>query len=236
MDSLELTRKLYKEGYLSKEAAVATLRERDRLIKEALFVESANFFKLAIKLPSWLGGRPLPGGAPKRELGFFSRLGRGGKTPVKGAPPDEPLKGSAGWSDVGANLTKILALAGLTSASAAGFGAISQARRDKQLQEEIETSYKLMKRQHRINEMDQKKVRSHFEVLSRYAPSLAANPTVASAFVATQVSRGLIDPQMVRTLAEAQEKIDKVRGVHSTHGLPFDKATTLAQAAMVGGG
>ena len=138
------------------------------------------------------------------------------------------------WSDVGANLTKILALAGLTTVGAGGVSALARIPQEKRLQREIENSYKLMKREGRIGEMDKKTVRNHFEVLARYAPSLAANPTVASSFVTSSVSRGLIDPMTVRTLTEAQERIDKVRGYRDKHNLPLDKATAIAQAAMGG--
>ncbi len=211
MNSIELTRELYKKGYLSKKAAVRTLRERDKLVKEALFRESYAFFKEA------------------GLMDFFRKFTVGGKTPIgKGT--------QTGWSDVGGNLTKILALAGLTSASAAGISAVSQYRRDKKLKGEVAQSYAAMKKEYpRIKEMDQEKVRNHFGVLARYAPSLAANPTVAGAFVTTHVQRNLIDPAMIRTLAQTKETIDQVRDKH-TSGFGFGNATSLAQSAMLGGG
>lgn len=218
MNSIELTRALHRKGYLSKEAAIKALKERDKLVKEALFRESLIFFKEA-------GIRD-----------FLGKLRIGGKTPEAIGKAGN-IKPGPGWTDVGANLTKILALAGLTSASAAGIHAIQGHHRDKKLQGEIADSYVQMKREFpRIQEMDQDKVRSHFEVLSRYAPSLAANPTVAGGFVSANVNRGMIDPAMIKTLAQAQETIDKVRGHHKPQGLPFSAATGLAQSAMAGAG
>jgi hypothetical protein len=210
MDSLELTRELYKKGYLSKQASMEVLRERDKLVKTALRHEAIAFFKEA-----GIGS-------------FLKKFKSGGKTPA-------PEKPRTGWSDVGANLTKILALAGLTSASAAGIDAFKDHRRDKKLRAEVERSYGQMSSEYpRLREMNQKKVRNNFQVLARYAPSLAANPTVAGAFVTTQVQRGLVDPSMIKTLAEAQAKIDKVREDHSSGGLGFSSATSLAQTAMSG--
>lgn len=215
MNSVELTRHLHRQGYLSKEAAVAVLKERDKLIKEALFVEAATFFKKAGLVGDGIRG-------------VMAKLRRGGKTPLPAKVHDRP-----GWSDVGSNLTKILALAGLTSASMAGIQSLSDLRRDKKLQSEIQASYKAMKKEHpRIAEMDPTRVRSNFAVLSRYAPSLAANPTVAGAFVATNVARGsVVDPATIKTLAQAQETIDKVRGSHRSI-MPFVNATGLAQSLI----
>jgi len=217
MNSIELAKTLHKKGYLSKEAAVRVLRERDKLVKEALYNEAYAFFKVA-------GFRD-----------FFKNLSHAGKNPLpvaKGVTPKPP-----GWSDVGSNLTKILALAGLTSASAAGIEALQDRHSGKKLQKEIERSYsRLTKEQPRIAEMDQDKVRGNFDVLARFAPSLAANATVAAAFVASQGMRNLIEPATIKTLAETQSKIDGGGEQRGSHRLPFNMATGLAQSAMSSSG
>ncbi|RKX67349.1 MAG: hypothetical protein DRP42_00695 [Tenericutes bacterium] len=213
MTSVDLVRSLYKQGYLSKEAAVGVLKSRDGLIKTALYNESYEFFKLA----KW------------GLEGFKKILGKGGKT--GGGKP------ATAWSDVGGNLVKIMALAGLTSAGVAGAGAIAAHGRNKKLKKEIASSYTVMKKEYpRITEMDQGKVRNHFGVLAQYAPSLAANPTVAGAFVSSQVSRGIVDPATVKTLVDTQKKIEEIRQGNSPFaGLPGMKAVSgVATAAMSG--
>ena len=238
MNSIELTRKLFAEGYMSKEASIEVLKARDKIINEALYKEATAFFKTAgigNILRRWRGGPATLGtSAQKANSGFWGKMQAGGKTPMR--TDAEGKRIGAGWSDVGANMVKILALAGLTSAGAAGIDAVQRHRKDRNLQSEIERSYVTMQKTFpRIAEMDQANVRNHFEVLSRYAPSLAANPTVAGSFVSTQATRGIIDPAMVGALAKAQETIDKVRDQHGSHGLGFSSATGLASTIMSGG-
>jgi len=214
MNSLELTRTLYRDGILSKEAAIGVMRERDNLINKALFSESVSFFKEAGLLSDFMG-----------------KLRIGGRTPIQGAKGAPRI--ISNWSDLGANLTKILALAGLASASTAGVHAIGMHLKDRKLQKDIEKSFVQMKSQFpRISEMDQDKVRNHFNVLSQFAPSLAANPTIAGGFILTEVSRGIVNPATISTLVKSQETIDKIHGLHSEHGLPLQHASRLAQTVF----
>lgn len=230
MNSLELVRRLYQEGTLTKEAALDLVRARERLVKQALRAEAtrlwANIASLS-KEAGFLGGGPAAGG----RMGFFDRLRRGGLTPAKSSA--NPVE----WGDVGANLLKMVGIAGLSAGATAGVGALLRHRRDKALQGDIERSYEQM-----FNEFDKLKslppevVKTHFGVLARFAPSLAADPTVAGSFVQDTATMGIIQPRTIQTLAETQRRIDEMHEGRSPFGDHFDRGLQLAGKAVAPGG
>jgi hypothetical protein len=229
MNSLELTRRLYQEGTITKEAALDLLRVREKLIKQALAAEArqlwANLTSL-MKEAGWLGR----GAAAAAKSGLFDKLRRGGLTPGADA---------AKWSDVGANLLKMLGIAGLSASATAGAGALFRHRRDRALQTDIESSYQQMFDEYKELKAlppDQlERVRTHFGVLARFAPSLAADPTVAGSFVKDTATMGIIQPKTIQTLAETQRRIDEMHEGRSPFGDHFDRGLSLAGKAMAPG-
>jgi uncharacterized membrane protein YgcG len=84
--------------------------------------------------------------------------------------------------------------------------------------------------------LDPQKVTRHFDVLARYAPSLASDPTVAGAWVKGTVQMGHIDATAVERLGATQALIDRH---HEGRALfqpgHFHTGVALARAAMGGG-
>jgi hypothetical protein len=226
MTSLELARRLYQEGTFTKEAALDVLRARERLIKQALAAEAhklwANLGRLS-KEAGWLGR----GTAAAAKSGFFDKLRSGGLTP----------RGEGGqWSDVGANLLKMLGIAGLSAGVTAGASALLRHRQDRALQGDIDRSYaKMFDEYEDLKRLPPEQVQRHFDVLARFAPSLAANPTVAGSFVTETTTRSLLDPKTIQTLAETQRRIDEMHERRSPFGGHFDRGLSLAGKALAPG-
>jgi hypothetical protein len=225
MNSLELARRLYQEGTLTKEAALDVLRAREQLIKQALAAEAQKLWaNLGMnKQAGWLGR----GAAAAAKSGFFDKLRHGGLTPR----PD-----AANWSDVGANLLKMLGIAGLSAGVTAGASALLRHRQDRALKGDIERSYQQMFDEYEdLKRLPQDQVQKHFDVLARFAPSLAANPTVAGSFVTETTTRSLLDPKTIQTLAETQRRIDEMHERRSPLGGQFDRGLSLAGKALAPG-
>lgn len=226
MDSLELVRRLYQQGTLTKQAALGVLGARERLIKQALCAEAerlwANVASLS-KEAGWLGGDA----ARAAKTSLFDKLRRGGLTPA-----NDPAK----WSDVGANLLKMVGIAGLSAGATAGVSALFRHRRDRELKSDIERSYRQMFDEFEgLKTLPPDVVKTHFGVLARFAPSLAADPTVAGSFVKDTATMGIIQPKTIQTLAETQRRIDEMHEGRSPFSDHFDRGLTLATKAMAPG-
>jgi hypothetical protein len=224
--SIELIRDLTERGIFSKEAAVRALKLRESMIKQALKKEAAGLFsKLRRGFTS--------AAAPKPSEGIFDRFRHGGFTP-------KPEGATApAWGDVGSNITKMLALAGLTAGATAGISGLSRMSADKHLKDDAANSYKQMFEEYpKLKILAQApegahKVRQNFEVLYRYAPSLAADPMVAGSFVQAQTQMGIVEPATVQRLAETQRRIDEMHEGRSPFGQShLDRGLTLATRAM----
>jgi hypothetical protein len=229
--SLQLIAECQRRGLISKEATVSLLRERDQIIKQAMRVKSAAMFGGLLSK----GKKVTEAVAPK--MGLLDKLKVGGLT---GKSKDGVAAGSAQWNDVAANLGKMMALAGLTAGASAGIGGIMRHSKDKKLRKEIDLSYKKMFVEHPglkdIEEEDPGRVRRHFGVLARYAPSLAADPTVAGTWVQSTAQVGQINQGDIKNLAETQNKIDDVREERGGIQLSPLSITDFAHRAMSGGG
>jgi hypothetical protein len=225
--SLQLIAECQKRGLLSKEAAASLLEQRERLIKEAMKKQAGLFFKS-------LRAAPSPDKA-KVAKGFWEKLKIGGRTPARMGK--EGPEAVAGWSDVAANLGKMMALAGLTAGATAGIGGLMRHSKDKKLKSEIDSSYGKMFDEHprlkEIEENDPGRVRRHFGVLARYAPSLAADPTVAGSWVASTAQLGQINTGDIKNLAETQRRIDEAREDHGVMRMAPMKAGEFAAKAMM---
>jgi hypothetical protein len=192
LSSQELIEQCQLRGLLSKEAARRVSYRRERMIKKAIAGLSLSMLrgKVAPKKPGLIKG-------------MLERFGKGGLT---GSGND------SSWSDVAANMTKMMALAGMTAGATAGVQGIMRHSKDKKLRGEIEDSYKNLYTEHEeLREFPRDQVRKHFNVLARYAPSMAADPLVAGSWVKEKVQTKYIEPADIKTLAEAQRRIDESR-------------------------
>jgi hypothetical protein len=228
--SLQLIAECQQRGLLSKQAAAQVLEQREQLIKQAMAKYANRLFKALRSFRS-----PPPDKSAKAGKGLLEKFRFGGRTPAK--MKDGVAEPVAGWSDVAANLGKMMALAGLTAGATAGIGGIMRHSKDKKLKAEIDTSYKNMFKEHPqlkdIQENDPGRVRRHFGVLARYAPSLAADPTVAGSWVAATAQLGQINTGDIKNLAETQRRIDETREDHGVMKMAPMKAGEFAAKAMM---
>jgi hypothetical protein len=84
----------------------------------------------------------------------------------------------------------------------------------------------------RVSEMDPEMVRTHFGVLARFAPSLAAEPVVARHFLERTMGTEVLDPAMIKMLAETQRRIDEMHEARAPLTQHLDRGLNLAQKAM----
>jgi hypothetical protein len=215
-------------GRLSKEAALDVLRVRERLIKKALATEAAELCDRILQKEAGFFGR-LTGGAKtvaKGGSGLWSRLRRGGLTPQQGG-------GATTWSDVGSNLLKMLGVAGLSAGATAGATALWRHRKDQALKGDIERSYKQMFTEFPdLETAPPERVRAHFGVVTRVAPSLAADPIVAGSLLKQTVERNYFDPATVKALAETQRRIDEMHEKRSPFSPHLDHGLSLAHRVI----
>lgn len=215
-------------GLLSKEAAANVAAARERLIKTALAKEAAGLFA---RLRGGFGQAAPVAAAPKRLL---DKLRTGGRTGLEAA---QGAAAQPGWSDVGLNLAKMLALAGMTAGATAGIQGIMRHSRDKRVEGDIQSSYKAMfevaPELKDIQEAHPGRVERHFGVLAKFAPSLAADPTVASAWIRSTGGTGYLGPAEVKGLAETQARIDEMNEQrYGVRGVSPIRAGEFATKAM----
>lgn len=222
------------KGLLSKTAADMVEAEREKLVKQAMrecALELVELVKIA-GLGSIIDRfRKAPAAVAKpieNAGGLLSKLRRGNAT--GGA-------GGASWGDVTSNLGKMMALAGLSAGATAGIQGLMRHRRDKQVNNDIQSSYQQMFDEYpRLKQMEEEhpgRVARHFGVLSQFAPSLAAVPTVAGAFVQSHTQMNMIDSATIKNLAETQTRIDEMHEHrHGTRGISPINVGTLATKAM----
>jgi hypothetical protein len=215
LTSLQLLEKCADNGLISKEAAQQVLEKRAGLIREAMQKCAIDLFKaLRRAKPAEEGG------------GLLSKLRHGGAT-----GGDHP-----GWGDVASNLGKMMGLAGLTAGATAGVHGLLRHSRDKKLKEEQQSAFAEMSNDPKIQELEEKtpgKVARHFGILARYAPSLAADPDVAATWVRNSIHMGIVGPDMIKGLAETQQRIDEVNEHrHGVRGVTPLRAGEFATKAM----
>lgn len=210
-NSIRLLVECEKKGFLSKEAAVQVLEKREQIVRSALRKQASAFFVSLFKAPSLekdagigsaLFGARTTGSTGR---GLLSRFREGGAT--------GPGTVQAPWKDVGSNLAKMLALAGLTAGATAGIGSIMRHSRDQKMQAEIESSYGRMFDEYpKLKEVDERRpgaVQRNFGILAKFAPSLAAEPSVAGAWVHNASELGQVPVDSIKGLAETQRRIDE---------------------------
>lgn len=225
--SLQLIAECQQRGLLSKEASSQLLEQREQMIKNAMKKAAAGMFGKLLRRK-----QPLPVPAPPVGKGILGKLKHGGRTPE--VPGKSPV---AGWSDVIANLGKMMALAGMTAGATAGVGGLINRSRGKKLRGEIDRSYLKMFKEHpQLKDLEEEKpgiARRHFGVLARYAPSLAADPVVAGQWVSSTATLGQLNIGDIKNLAEIQRQVDQSREDRGPMSQAPLKATEFATKAMM---
>lgn len=209
-------------GLFSKEAAFQVRAVRDRLIKQAIRKEAGLVDSFLNKMRN----------APPPK-GFWEGLG----DKMKSGGLTSGTSGTAsvaGWSDVSANLIKMLGLAGLTAGATAGAGILQRHSRTKKENADIASSYKQMFVEYpRLAEHDPHKIEMHFGIIAKFAPSLAADPIVAGSIVNSSAAMDVIDAATIKVLAETQQRVDEARDGRSPDmAQHFDRGVTIATRAL----
>ena len=198
LSSLQLIEQCEQRGLLSKEAADDARRLRETFVKEAARRGVRDILENMFQ-------RGSAQAAPAPAKGWFDKLVSPSIHPERG--------GSRQWSDVTSNLAKMLGLAGLTAGAAGGLNMAAHSIGQGRQRAMIERSYEsLYDEEPGLHTIDPDKVRRTFGLVARYAPSLAADPTVAASTVHTFVQRGGGDIMKdVRALSELEAQIRKAR-------------------------
>lgn len=212
--SLALIGKLQRRNLLSKEAAAKVLAQREELLNRAIEKQAGVTFD-AIRRAA---------GAVKDAPGnFLAKFRQGGRTDPSG-----------GWSDVTSNLGKMLALAGLTTAATTGTSALVNKIHESKLNKRIEKSYSSLLKDEDIQEREKVNpghTAAAFGILSRFAPSLAAEPLVAKPFIVAgggSITSDGVEHGQIDSLVRTQKMIDE-RRVGQPAFRPIDPVAVATQ-------
>lgn len=232
MDSLKMIGELEARGVLTKQAGHRLRLQRQTMIRNELVKEAGKLGRLLsdakdafVNKGHAFANKGM--GAADRTLGpAMYRLSR----------ERTDAGGSLGMGHAGANILKLMALAGMATGASAGINAGINHSRDKKLNGEIENSYgQLLAENPDLAKRDPELVRKHFEVLSRYAPSLAANPTVAASMIGESSFKGGMGGQTVKMMTDIQSQIDRIHQGRSAFGdSPVLKHLPVAASAIRG--
>lgn len=194
LSSLEMIERCEQRGFLSKEAAAEIRTVRKELIKQAVKKGFLDLFQKAKAMPE-----------PVKAKGWFEKLREPAMHPDKGQKKV--------WGDVTSNLAKMLGLAGLTAGAAGGLNLGVHRMAQGRQRQMIEDSYKkIYDEEPGLHTIDPEKVRRHFGVIARYAPSIAADPVVASSMVHSLAQRAGGEIQKdVKMLSDLEGQIRKSR-------------------------
>lgn len=238
MSSLRLAIECHQRGLLTKEAADAVLKKRNDLIGAAMrkqaqaLVDSIQRLDYELDKEAAGGLLGLRGGGGGGAGGFFSKFKQGGTSR------------GGGWSDVMSNITKMMALAGLTAGATSGVSAIMQHSRDKKLRSRVQDSYQQMfeefpeLKEQREDPQYRRMIDRNFGILAEVAPSLAAIPAVAGTWIRSKGIQQRMDPVDIAGLADTQRKIDEMREARHGGGPrmgPFSVQSVVDRAMASGG-
>lgn len=203
--SIRLIVECERKGVLTKAAALRLLQVREDLIKVAMRKQGAILVEAIRNAPD-PASFPKEAGFPDFGFGRSAKKSEGFLSKLKSS--------GVGASHVGLNLAKMLALAGLTAGATAGVGGIIRHSRDKKMRQQVESSAsQLYDENPRLKEIEQEnpgKVMAHFGLLAKFAPSLAAEPSIAGPWIIGALKQQAISPADIRNLAETQHKIDEM--------------------------
>lgn len=228
MDSLQLIGELEEKGVLTKQAGHRLRLQRTTLIRNELVKEAGKLGRLLGDAKELL----FHGGTRAKERVVDMANHRLGPAAYRLGKAEREEGGALGMGTAGLNIMKLMALAGMASAASAGINAGIRHGRDKRLNSEIESSYGQLGAENpdlakRMSDADPAKAqaardsaRKHFEVLARFAPSLAANPTVAASILGETIMRGPggMDANRVKLMTDIQRSIDAIHKDRSAWG------------------
>jgi hypothetical protein len=221
-DSADLAKKLHEQGILSKEGKEKALAIRRKLYKKALEKQASGVFDWVLdrgralasnfsqpslrvaKTPVHPPGSVISKVDPK--TGVITHIPIGGQR-IEGA---EKLPIS--WEDMVGNIAKMTILgAGIGSAQmgvSKAINRISNNRDEAILKQDLATSFgQMFEEQPALKTSDPDRVRRHFDVLAKYAPSLAKDPTIAGNWVKQTVDMRFIDADAIGRLATTEKVI-----------------------------
>lgn len=109
------------------------------------------------------------------------------------------------------NLLPIAGLAGLAALGSAAAKFVATSAADTKLRMEVQKSYGKMFEQYPELKDYKDEATQHFNIIAKFAPTLASNPFVAGTFVKGTMEHGHVGPDTVRSLIEAQRSWEDVR-------------------------
>jgi len=195
MNSLEVTRHLHQSGLISKEAALRILKKRSDLIKTAM-VDMTNRYFGFDKYAFPFGGKGQGAAAASGAAGQTAKATRTWMQPLKNIAP---LLGLAGLITLGSTAAKV------------GLGALG----DLKMREDLDKSYANVFQE--FPELNESKGQAskYFSMMSKYAPSLAANPIVAGTWIKQMMNANVVDPKSIHALISAQSDWEDIRSMKS---------------------
>lgn len=198
MNSLDVTRYLYKKGYITKEAALRILKTRQNLFKEATEQMTNEIFGFK-KEGIWPFGGDAPSTGPAPA-----------PAPVKPSPKPQFRFGGAAKS-----ILPLLGLAGLVSVGTTGAKAGLSAISDAKLKSQVGRSYREMYKEYPELKEEKKQSTKFFNMMARFAPILASSPIVAGTWVKQMMNANVVDPVTIQQLISAQKDWENTRAMKS---------------------
>ena len=204
MNSLEMTRHLHAYGFMRKEATVRLIRKRNELLKTAMIDYTKLYFGFTKEAIFGFGG----GGTVK-----------GAKDPVAlaAAAAEKAALGRPTVS-MGRSLRNIAPLLGLaalvtagSSAAKVGLGLLG----DMKTRKELEDSYAGIFQEYPDLKESKSQTSKYFDMMAKYAPSLASNPIIAGTWIKQMMNMNVVDPKNIHALISAQSDWEDIRSMKS---------------------
>ena len=224
MNSVEVTQQLFLNGTITKEAAVRILTVQRKLIKEAYEDLTCKTFRFG-KYAAW---SPFgPSEADVKKI-IEATMKAGKQVPTK----------SISFAGSAKNILPLLGIAGLaalgSTAARVGINAVS----DMHTSAEIKNSYQGIFRE--FPDLKEEKVQAtkFFDMMAKFAPSLASNPIVAGTWVKQMLNSNVVDPKNIHSLIQAQADFEDVRAMKSPlvgFSREFPQVKDILRGAMVHG-
>lgn len=248
LTSAQLANQLHDQGLLSKEAKERVLAVRRKLYKKALEKHAAGVFDWILDRGRSLASNFSYPGLKNPELPVHPagatisrvdpRSGAISHIPIGGQPIEGARRPPMSWTDMVGNLAKLTILGtGVGAAQSGVIKAIEQMSANKEqaiTKRELAESFdQMFEEQPALKTSDPERVQRHFDVLAKYAPSLAKDPTIASNWVKQTVDMRFIDADSINRLASTEKLIRQGSGARDL----FDEAKeglTLVRTALGG--
>jgi len=222
VNAVEVTRKLYQDGILSKEAAVRVLKTHRRLVKEATIDLTDQIFGFNKYAGMFIGDE-------EKLKKLFQQSAKemassGGKSVLFG----KSVK----------NLLPILGVAGLAALGTGLAHATTSAIHDLGTKKALGKSRQNVFKEFPELKEEKPKTNKYFDMIAKYAPALATNPIVAGTWVKQMINSGVVDPKNIHSLIQAQADWEDIHSMRSPIlGLraAIPQAQNLIRGAFVSG-